>query len=289
MTNAAIATSARTARFPMTPARWLTLVLAVPVLLAIIGWVGFSAVDQLGSASFPVHYRFPVSQHQVNAQIDGNITLRQASVSTAELSGAAHYSLFRSTVTFSGNTVRYHCPNPLGNCQLNGTLRIPMSTAVTMSAAGGDLTVPDFAGDVTLHTDGGNVSVGSLTGSLQVSTSGGDVNIRAVSETHGTLRLTTDGGNITGRDITAPQAAVQTSGGDITLHFTEAPVRLQMTADGGNITLVLPHLASGYLVEAGTDGGNVHIDRSVHRNPNAFGHAINVHTAGGDISISEAS
>ncbi|HEX6525699.1 MAG TPA: DUF4097 family beta strand repeat-containing protein [Streptosporangiaceae bacterium] len=289
MTNAAIATSAPTARFPMTPARWLTLVLGVPVLLTLIGWTSFSVVDQLGQASFPVHASFPVSQHQVNVQIDGNITLRQAKMSGAQLTGTAHYSLFRSTVTVTGSTVRYHCPNPLGNCELNGTLQVPMSTAASLSTAGGDLTVPSFAGDVTLHSDGGNVNVGSLTGSLQISTAGGDVNIGTVSDPHSLLRLTTEGGNITGQHITAPQATVQTAGGDVSLKFTLPPVDLQMTADGGNITLFLPHLASGYLVSASSDGGNVRIDRSVHRNSSASGHAINVHTAGGDISISEAS
>ena len=281
--------AAKAARFPMTPARWLTLALGLPVLLVLVAWTAFSAVTQLGQASFPVHYRIPVSRHQVNAHIDGNVTLRQASVSTARLSGTAHYSLFRPTITVSGSTVRYHCPFPVGNCELNGTLQVPVSTAVSLSAAGGDLTVPDFAGNLTFRSAGGNVHIDSLTGRLQIFTAGGNVHIGTVSDQSGRLWLATDGGNITGYAIAAPRAIVQTAGGNVSLSFTQPPADLRITSDGGNVTLILPHGSTGYLVDASSDGGNVHVSKSVHQDSADSGHTIYVHTAGGNINISEAS
>ena len=42
------------APLPMTPGRWLTLMIGVPVALALIGWTGFSLVTDVGQASYPV-------------------------------------------------------------------------------------------------------------------------------------------------------------------------------------------------------------------------------------------
>lgn len=277
-------------RLRVTPGRVAALALGVPIALAMIGWTAFNVVALLGQASFPVDYSFPVQGGQVNVQIDGNVTVQQAQLSggRAELRGTAHYSLFRSSVTEKGDTVTYNCHSVFGNCSLDGTLQVPERTAVSLSTSGGDLSVGNFTGNVKLNTDGGNVNVSSLTGGLQVSTAGGDVNVGTVNDT-GLLRLTTDGGNITGQAVNAPSAIAHTAGGDISLTYTTVPTNLQITTDGGNVTLDLPHDSTAYQVSATTDGGNVHIDSSVHQDSSAHGHTIYVHTAGGDINITEAS
>ena len=38
----------------MTPGRWITLLIGVPIALAFIGWSGFSLVAGIGQASFAV-------------------------------------------------------------------------------------------------------------------------------------------------------------------------------------------------------------------------------------------
>ena len=176
-------------KLPMTSARRTALVLGVPVLLVIIGFASLSAVAQIGQASFPVHDTFPVRDGQVSVDVQsGNITLRQAAsatngTGTAELTGTGHYSLWRPAVTTSGDTVRYRCPHlALGNCDLDGTLQVPASTAVDLSTAGGDVTVPSFtASQLALNTDGGNINAGDLDGHISLHSSGGDVTVATLA------------------------------------------------------------------------------------------------------------
>jgi Putative adhesin len=277
---------ARAGGLRMTPGRVTALVIGVPIVLALIAFTGLNFVADLGQASFPVSDSFPVNNGQVTAQIAGDITLRQGPVSAAQLTGTAHYSLFRPTVTKSGSTVSFDCRFHFGNCSLDGTLEVPENTAVSLSTSGGDVSLGNYAGDLTLRSDGGNVTAGHLTGHLlSLSTSGGDVNIGTLNGT-GPVRLTTEGGNITGQAIAAPAVTAQTAGGDVSLTFIQAPSSLTITGEGGNITLVLPRGATRYRFNVSTDGGNV--TNTVPNDPNASD-TIYVHTAGGDINITEAS
>lgn len=269
-------------RLRMTPARRLTLVLGMPVLLALIGWTAFSAVDQMGNASFPVSYTFPAAGNgEVTAQIEGgNITLRQAAVSTAKLTGIAHYTLFRSAVTTSNDTVRYHCPTVLGDCELDGTLQVPASSPVSLSTGGGDVTVPSFTRDLTLHTAGGNLNAGTLTGGATLTTGGGDVTVSSLS---GSFYLNLSGGNLNVQAMTSSTATIQSGGGDVTLTYTKVPRYLEITADGGNVTLVLPRNGH-YAIQYDTSGGNISGLDSVHNDGGPD--KILVSSGGGDISFS---
>jgi hypothetical protein len=266
----------------MTPGRIAALAIGVPVVLAIVGFTSFNFVADLGQASFPVSYGIPVSDHHLTAQVDGNITLRQAQVSTAELKGTARYSLFRPAVTQNGNTVSFNCRFQFGNCSLNATLVVPEQTAMSVSTKGGDVSLGNYAGDLTLNTDGGNLTADSLTGDLQFSTGGGDVNAGALNA-HGPLRLTTDGGNIDAQAVVASTTVIQSGGGDVSLRFTQAPAKVQITSDGGNVTLVLPH--GDYAFDTNADGGN-DSHPADGTSPTSI---INVQSGGGDINITAAS
>jgi hypothetical protein len=236
---------ARAGGLRMTAGRITALVIGVPIALALIAFTGFNFVADLGQASFPVNDSFAVHNGQVTAQIAGDITLRQGPVNAARLTGTAHYSLFRPTVTESGSTVSFDCSFHFGNCSLDGTLEVPQDTAVSLS------------------------------------TSGGDVSASALDAT--TLQLTSDGGNVSADSVVAPTANVRSIGGDVSMTFIQAPGSLTITSDGGNVTLALPHGAYRFVTSA--DGGNdSHPQDSA--NPTS---TINVHSVGGDISITEAS
>jgi hypothetical protein len=286
MTNAGAATTGRRA---LTPARWLVLLLGVPVLFALIAGTAFSAVAQFGQASFPVRDTIPVSGHRLTAQIDGNITLRQASAGvgqpgTAELTGTAHYTLIRAKVTETGDSVQFRCPLPINNCELNGTLQIPSSaTAVSLATGGGDVTVPSLSGaTLTLNTAGGNLTAGSLTGAVNLDTYGGDVTVSTFSG--GPLNLTSGGGNLNVEDMTAPQATITSGGGDVALTFTTTPNDVLITSGGGNVALTVPR--GLYKINYDSNGGNY--SSSVGDDPQAT-NSITIDSGGGDISISEAS
>ena len=55
----------------MTPGRWVTLVIGVPIALAFIGWSGFSLVAGIGQASFPVSTTIPVKHGRLAASTGG--------------------------------------------------------------------------------------------------------------------------------------------------------------------------------------------------------------------------
>src|SRR5215469_11737328 len=87
----------------MTPARWVALVIGVPIALALIGWTGFGLIADFGQASFPVDYRIPVHHGELSLSSNGaNLTVHESGGGTAaRLTGKVQYSLVRPS--FSEN------------------------------------------------------------------------------------------------------------------------------------------------------------------------------------------
>jgi hypothetical protein len=281
MTNGITATAAR--RLPMTPARRLTLVAGVPVVLALIGGTALGAVDGLASASYPVSYTFPSGHGQLTTQLESStLTLRQAAVSAPVLTGAAHYTLFRSAFTHSGDTVRYHCPWSSGGCQLAATLQVPATSAVSLSTHGGDVSIPRFSQGVTLSTADGDLTAGTVSGALNLDTGGGDVTVAKL--TGSPANLTSGGGDVTVRALATPgTTTVDSGGGDVTVTAATAPANLQITSAGGDVTIVLPR--GSYDFNSDAAGGDLSQPAS---DPRAQDKII-VQSGGGDVTISEAS
>ena len=68
----------------MTPGRWATLAIGVPIALVLIGWSAFSLVASIGQASFPVSATIPVQNGRVAASTGGgDITVHQGQSATA--------------------------------------------------------------------------------------------------------------------------------------------------------------------------------------------------------------
>jgi hypothetical protein len=271
----------------LTPGRWLTLAVGVPVLLVLIGGAAFSLVAQIGEASFGFHGTIPVHDGQLTAQLNGgNITLRRGAAGspgdTAQLTGTATYSLVRATVKVSGSTVTFRCPLPAGNCSLNATLDVPPKTAVSLSTNGGDATIPGFsASQLMVNTEGGNLTGGQLAGHLDLETGGGDLSVSALTAL-GLFQANTGGGNLTIGAMTASQASILSGGGDVDVDFAKAPDRLQVNSGGGNVTLVLPR--GQYNISANADGGNVTGENTVGVDSSAT-KSISVNSGGGNITF----
>ena len=144
------AAAARTLR--MTPGRWLTLVIGVPIALALIAWTGFSFVAGLGQASYPVNATIPLQSGHLVASTNGaDLTLHQdqARSSTARLTGIVQYSLVRPKFTATGTDVNLACHIPTGNCGLNATLDVPADTPVDLATGGGNVQASGIQRDVT--------------------------------------------------------------------------------------------------------------------------------------------
>jgi hypothetical protein len=252
----------------MTPGRWATLAIGVPIALVLIGWSAFSLVASIGGASFPVSATIPLQNGRLVASTGGgDITVHQGHVSdgTARLTGKVEYSLVRPTFTVSGSGISLHCRLPTGNCGLNATLDVPSHTAVDLNTGGGDARISGIGGAATVQTGGGNLTASDLGGVLTFNTSGGDVDGSGLSSRH----VTTDAG-----------------GGNVTLVFTAVPDSVKVSSGGGDITIVVPRGSTSYSIKSDASGGD--FSAQVPKN-DASRHTIQVDSGGGNISITEAS
>jgi len=278
--------SRRRAALRMTPGRWITLVIGVPILLAFIGWSGFSLVASLGQASFPVSATIPVKDGRLVASTGGgDITVHQGQVSggAARLTGTVQYSLVRPRFTVTDSGVGLHCRLPTGNCGLTATLDVPPRTAVDLTTGGGNMQVSGIQDDVTLDSAGGDVGISGIGGAADLLTGGGNV---TASDLGGILTFTTSGGDVNGSGLFSPHVTMSTGGGNVTLVFTQVPDDVRISSSGGDVTIVLPHGSTSYAIQSNAGGGDYHA--SVPTN-DASGHKIKLDTGGGNISIAQAS
>ena len=309
----------------MTPGRWVVLALALPVAIALIGWTGFSFVSLVAQGSYSFSYPVPVDNGQVNVTFGGgNVTLRQASGSTAQVTGTVQYGLFRPGIsenaTPGGVNIGVNCDTINSNCGANATLDVPAHTAVTVSSGGGDIGVSGFGSGMTLSTVGGNLTASNLGGNLRLDTGGGDltgtgltgtINITTeggnvgASNVDGTVRMdtgggdlstngitgnlqfSTEGGNVNADAVISQQVTIASAGGDVTLAFSQVPRSVQITALGGNVTVILPAGDTKYDISTVTQGGNLNIPSALASS--ASPDKISVNSGGGDVTITQAS
>ena len=275
-------------RLPMTPGRRTALVFGVPVCLAMVAATGLSLAATVGTANFPVHYAFPATARQIAVSTDGGqLTLAQAAIHQATLTGTAEYSLIRPkpVPTFNGGVASYdyQCRSPFGSCGLTATVTIPAGTTASMSTGGGNAEVTGTTGDVTLNTGGGELTAQNISGTVTLTTGGGNITVGNAS---GPLTLGTDGGDVQGNAIRSHDVTASSGGGNITIYFTAVPGDVSVSTAGGDITIVVPNdSAQFYHVIANTAGGNV---SDTVRHNKTSPNVITATSGGGNITISEA-
>ena len=270
----------------MTPGRWITLLIGVPIALALIGSTGFSLVTGIGRASYPVTGTLPLLNGRLVASMGGiDVTLHQdqARGSTARLAGTVEYSLVHPHFTVTGTAVNLDCRFPSGNCGLSATLDVPADTPVDLTTGGGNVQASGLQRDVTMDTAGGDVTLSGVGGNTDLSTGGGNVN---AGDLGGIMNFTTAGGDVTVNDLFSPHVTLETGGGNVTLVFTKAPTYLDITSSGGDITVVLPHsTTTSYAITEQTEGGDY--SHSVPTSSSSS-HTITVDSGGGNVSIGES-
>jgi Putative adhesin len=276
----------RPAALRMTPGRWATLAIGVPIALVLIGWSAFSLVASIGGASFPVSATIPLQNGRLVASTGGgDITVHQGQVSggTARLTGKVEYSLVRPTFTVSGSGISLHCRLPTGNCGLNATLDVPSHTAVDLNTGGGNMQVSGIQGNVTLDSSGGDARISGIAGAADVLTGGGNL---TASHLGGVLNFTTSGGDVDGSGLFSPHVTTGSGGGNVTLVFTAVPEYVKISSSGGDITIVVPSGNASYAITSNASGGDYH---STVPTNDASPHSIQVDSGGGNISIAEVS
>jgi hypothetical protein len=256
-----------TAPLPMTAGRRVALLLGLPVALAVIGWTALTAVAYAGQASYPVRLAVPVHGSTVSLSAgDADVRVTQAPGSQLRLTGTAHYSVVRSTVTWnntrSGVIVTPRCHFVVGNCSFDFHAVVPRGKRVLISTGSGNVTLAGVSGPVSADTGSGDVSGNAVSGPK--------------------VTLETGSGNISIGGLSGAHVSASAGSGDITLTFTKVPDLVHVTSGSGNVTLVLPPGTTPYQVHATTDSGGRLV--TVPTNP-ASQHLIAVSTGSGNISI----
>jgi len=308
----------------MTPGRWVALVFAVPVALALIGWTAFDFVSLVAQGSYSFSLPVPVHDGLATVNVNGgNVTLRQTPGGAAQLTGSVTYGLFRPGITDTlgsgGISAGVNCEAIASNCDMDAILNLPAQTALSLYTGGGEVQAGSYTGHLMLSTDGGNVNADDLGGNLVIYTEGGDLNTNVLTGTiqartdggnvnasdlsgtvqvstqggdlsssamSGNLQFFTAGGNVNGNSVSARQVYVQSQGGDVTLVFTVPPANLQILTGGGNVNVVLPRGDTKYNLVTNDGGGSENYPSSL---VSATSHnAITVDSAGGDITITQA-
>lgn len=293
-------------RLPLTPGRITALVIGVPICVALVAEAGFSLLAPFAEGSYPVSYAAPAAARSLTMHsAGGQLTVKPTTGDRLTLSGTAHYSFIKSSVTEQttggDTTVTYHCVTlPSGNCGLDATAFIPAGLPVTASTDGGNASVSDISAPVTLSTGGGDLSADHIAkGPLSLSTDGGNVtasditapsfsassgggDLQASTVDSPAVTITTDGGNIQVTGVTTGKVSASTGGGDIYIAFATVPGNVHVTTSGGNITLVLPRGNTMYNVNSHTGGGNNSDGLST---STSSANVITATSGGGDITL----
>lgn len=295
--------------FRMTGGRRAALFAGVPVCLALVAGLAFSLVADVGEGRYPVHYTAPAGTRALTLNVNGQLTIRPAAAGQATLTGTAVYSLARSKVTESntsaGTTIGYHCPLPLGNCELDATVTVPPTvTALTANSGGGDATVNGTTGPVSLSTGDGNLSVSHASGPLALNTGNGGIQVNAVRSatllastgngsiqatgvTSTTITANTDSGSVTGSGIATDTITASSGNGSIEIRFSSVPGNVRVNTDSGNILLVLPPGETKYHVTANTDSGTVDDTLPPGQRSDSAPNTITASSGNGNITISQ--
>jgi len=256
-----------TAPLPMTRGRRIALALGAPLALIIIAYTALTEVAFAGVGSYPVRLAVPVHGSMVGLSLgaaDAQVT--QAAGSQVRLTGTAHYSLVRSTVTWqttaSGVTVSAQCHFVTGVCSFNLRAVLPAGKRANLSDGSGNITLRGLTGPVTAGSGSGNITGSALSGPR--------------------VTLGSGSGNIAIASLTSPDVVASSGSGDISLAFSKVPSRVRVSASSGNVSLVLPPGPTHYRVNATTDSGNRIIGVPTN---SASTRVINVTDGSGDISI----
>jgi Toastrack DUF4097 len=276
-----------TSPLPMTPGRWLALVIGTPLALLAIGYTALTAVAYAGLGSYQVNLATPVAGRTAVVSVDsGDVTVRPGPVGQLRVHGNLRYSLVRPHVSWrrsaSAIAFRSQCRAPAGLCLLNYTVTVPAGVRSSVSDGSGDMFTSGLTGSFTLNDGSGDITAARLSGTPTISDQSGDIFVSSISGTRAVIM--DDSGDITGSGVASQGLTVTDQSGDITVTFTKVPDRVRVSDSSGDVTLVFPPGPATYRVSASASSGStsVNVPRSL-----TSPHLVSVTSQSGDISISQ--
>jgi hypothetical protein len=276
-----------TGSLPMTPGRWVALVIGTPLALLVIGWTALTAAAFAGLGSSRVSLAVPVHGRTAVVSVnEGDISVGPGLAGQLRVHGTLHYSLVRPQLRWqrSPSTIALHahCRVPTGLCSFDYAVTVPAGGRSVVSNASGNLTARGLAGPVTLSTDSGDIKATRISGRATISDHSGDITVTSLSAARAVIR--NDSGNITGSGVSSQQLTAQDGSGDITVVFTKVPDLVRISNSSGNVTLVFPPGPATYRVSASTSSGqtSVNVPRS-----DTSPHVVSVTGQSGNITITQ--
>ena len=186
------------------------------------------AVAYAGQASYRVRLAVPVHGSTVSLSGDAaDLRVTQAPGSQLLLTGTAHYSIIRSTVTWhntqSGVIVTPRCHFVVGNCSFDFHAVVPGGKRALISTGSGNVTLADLSGPVSAGTGSGDVSGNAVSGA-NVAFKTGSGNVSLVLPPGNTLYQVNAAADSGGRVVTVPTSTasrhvitVSTGSGNISI------------------------------------------------------------------------
>lgn len=295
---------------PMTQGRQLTLVIGVPVAVALILmcvplWArgALQVVASHDQVGYSVAVSAPVRGGQVKVTSGNGDMVFRTSRTAHDISVRGHLSGELARPTFShqstatGLDLNSGCNAPFGNCNISFTVTAPAGLPVTLDDAFGNLTAGHLSGPVSLSNNSGDIDTSDLDGRIQLNDQFGNI---WASQLRGTMRLVNNSGdiNVSGATgdtqlqdafgniyvigLAAASAVATNNSGDITLRFATVPRQVTVTDSFGNVTLILPAGSTAYQVHTHNSFGSTSV--SVAQSPTSA-HVIRVSNNSGDITI----
>lgn len=269
----------------MNTSRRVALVTGVPLALVLIGWLAISEIAWAGQGSYPVRLSIPMDGNAASIAIDsGEVHVGPGHGHTMRLTGTAHYSLVRSTVTWtsdaSGVSVRSRCLFPAGSCGFDAQVAVPAVARATVRNGSGNVTVQGVTGLVNIEVDSGDIDATQLSGGVSLSDHSGDITGSALDGPRVVIDDNSGGIDIVG--LASLNVSASNDSGDITLTFTKVPDAVRVVDHSGDITVVLPPGSTAYNVTATTSSGQRTV--SVPTNSSSR-HMITVVNDSGDVTV----
>jgi Toastrack DUF4097 len=252
-----------TGSLPMTPGRWVALVIGTPLALLVIGWTALSTVAWAGLGSYQFNLAMSVHGPAVAVSVDeGDVSVGPGPAGRLRMHGTLRYSLVRPQLRWqrSPSTIALHshCRVPTGLCSFAYAVTVPAGGRSEVSNASGNVTASGLAGTVTLSTDSGDIHAARISGSATIADHSGDITASSLSA--GRALIMNDSGNITGRGVSSQVLTARDQSGDITLVFTAVPRQVRISDSSGNVKLVLPPGPTHYRISASSSSGQTSIN-----------------------------
>jgi hypothetical protein len=252
----------------LTGGRLATLLVGLPLAIAVAAVGGFSAVGWFADASEQHSAGYDWHGGAITMRVgSGSVRIQAVAGTHVSVSYTEHYQLKRPTIsattTGGGLQLTAKCPGGLlgDNCAVNYVLSVPASAALDVHTGSGGLHVIGVTGTETLDSGDGSITLENVSGAVTAHTGNG---------------------HIGGSQLRSASVQASTGDGGIEVDWAIAPTAVVMSTGNGGVHLEVPKGSGPYRVTTHTGNGGVNV--AVATDPQSTS-SISVRTGDGGIDV----